>query len=1134
MKLPFVHYVKAHHISRAALCVGVVVAAVLFFAIGAGIRLLVGPVSLGPLKGTLAEAIQEALPGIALDYDQAAIEWSRDQGRVNLVILGARIYDRRGRIVARAPKADIDLAAAPFLQGRFEVRRITLIGVQFSLVHMKSGGMRLGTEKDRGGEDVIGRLTDVINAHSGAGSSLRSFAVRDAKLAIFDEDTGLSVVAPRASLIITAKGQAIEADFDADVGISGRRAHLSAAVTVPPGNAPVSGTLSVAGLDLRALGANAAMFAGVKKVALTTDFSSRFTIAAGSRLTSADFDLTAKGEVPADFLYRKALHVNRLRLLGHYNGTTRRLVLESASLDSREAQLRAKATAFFTLAPDGRLEKIHTDLSFSRMALDLPGLFAAPVGFGTVSLSGDYWLQPRRLDVARLRIVGPSFSFESSGSVTLADGKAPGVILNGQLGVLSARTLLHYWPLTIAPGAREWLNGNIYGGTIGPIQVKADFPPGLLDQPVLPDDSMTLTFPIQGVEGNYLSGLTHATQVSGEATLTGDTFTANFTGGRVGPLIARAGRAVISDLHHHGTIGEFSVHVDGAMPDVMALIDMKPLGYPTRFGIDPRQTHGAVSADLDFHVPMLKDVAVDDVGISVKAAVSGFGVLLGSHTRLTDGSVDFEIDNNHLHQTGTVSLADSRLAVDWTEDFNTSDPMTTRLAVKGTLTEAARDMLNIRLGKILTGAAPVNATLLGHRGQLKTADMMVDMTPLVISAPIVNLGKPAGTAAMAHLTVDFAPGAVPLDETIRVTGPGLTASGTASFDKTGELTQLNLPVLKMGALNDLSFTLLRGAGGDDYILRGHSLDGSKIGHHDQASAKSTPTPPHEDTPSGHFHINARLDRVALRDGVSIAPFNLDLTGIGDRPATLSLSGSLSKGAAIAGNIETVPAGRKLTVTAGDAGLLARGLFTFESLKGGKLTLVANFPGAAGDSDPAGTGPDYQGSLTVRDFKVLHQPLLARLFSAGSLTGMSDLMQGEGISMGKLELPFISKNSVLSVAKAEATGRAICVTADGYIDRPKGIIDLKGSLVPACGLNSVLGNVPLLGDLLVSKKGEGIFGVTYSLTGDAEQPSLSVNPAALLTPGILRRLFEGRMPNAANAPSNLQNNAQAQENPKAAN
>ena len=155
MRLPFANLIKAHHISHAALAVGALVAAAVFFVVGGGIRLLMGPVSLGPLAGTLASAIQEALPGIPLKYDQAGVEWSRDEGRINLVVLGAKIFDHKGRVVAEAPKADIDLAAGPLLHGNVEVQRITLVGVQLSLVHMKEGGIRLGAEGKAGANDVL-------------------------------------------------------------------------------------------------------------------------------------------------------------------------------------------------------------------------------------------------------------------------------------------------------------------------------------------------------------------------------------------------------------------------------------------------------------------------------------------------------------------------------------------------------------------------------------------------------------------------------------------------------------------------------------------------------------------------------------------------------------------------------------------------------------------------------------------------------------------------------------------------------------------------------------------------------------------------------------------------------------------
>jgi len=1125
VKLPFAHFIKAHHISRAALTAGVLVAAIVFFVAGAGLRLLWGPVSLGPLRSTLAGAIHDALPGIALDYDQAAIEWSRDQGRVNLVVLGARIIDSQGRVVASAPKAAIGLAAAPFLRGRFVVKRITLVGVQFTLVRMKDGRIRLGSQKNAGGDDIIGRISDVINAHGSESSSLESFAVRDAKLGLYDEVTGLNMTSPRANLVLRSKGETIGTNFDADVVISGRTSHVTADLTLPPAKGPILGTVTVTGLDLRALGENAAYFSGVKNIPLVASASTEFRIEPGGKLGFAAFDIIARGEIPFAAMKTKALHLNRVRLVGRYDGVTRHLALTTADLDAREAHAQLKGAGDFAFDAGGKLERVHAVLSAKNIALDMPGVYAQPVSYQSLAVEADYLTGPRQFNITKLNVSAPGFAFDGAGSVTLNDNGAPGLVTKMRIAAMPVRSLLRYWPLPVAPGARSWIDENIFAGEMGPLVAETNFTPGMLDQDILPEESLKLTFAMKNLEGNYVRGLTRATGVMGDATMTGDTFKANFTSGRIGPLTARGGTALIPDLHKVGTVGEFGVHIDGAMPDVMTLIDMKPLNYPTKFGIDPKTTGGTASADLMFKVPMLANLPVDDVGIAVKAVVNDFAVTLGGKTRLTEGAVTFDIDNAHLHQYGAVNLADSRLNVDWTEDFHTTDVITTKLAVKGTMTEGGRLALNIGLMRFFRGAVPITADITGHRGSLSHADVTVDFTPATLSVPIVNLEKSPGQAATGHIGVNFAPGNVVQDETIRITGPVLNLNGTADFNRNGELTVLNFPSVRMGALNDLSFQLSRSANGDDYLLRGHSLDGSKIGRtgsNEQPGGTAAAAAP-DDTPEGRFHINAKLDRMAMRDGVAIAPFNLDLAGIGNRPSAITLSGSIvlgTKVAPIAANLETVTAGRKVNFTAGDAGLLARGVFAFESMRGGELTATVNLPGQASDTfNP--NGPDFTGVLNVKNFQLTHQPLISRMFAAGSLTGIGDLMGGDGITLEEWNFPFASKNNVISVNGARATGRAICATSDGYIDRPHGTLALKGSLVPACGVNSILSNIPLLGDILASKKGEGILSATYSATGNMEQPAISTNPLAMLAPGIFRRIFEGHIPTAANAPTNNQ-------------
>ena len=88
-----------------------------------------------------------------------------------------------------------------------------------------------------------------------------------------------------------------------------------------------------------------------------------------------------------------------------------------------------------------------------------------------------------------------------------------------------------------------------------------------------------------------------------------------------------------------------------------------------------------------------------------------------------------------------------------------------------------------------------------------------------------------------------------------------------------------------------------------------------------------------------------------------------------------------------------------------------------------------------------------------------------------------------------------------------SGPAIGLTMSGQVDRSANIAQMEGTLVPAYTVNSVLGKVPLLGPLIVGREGEGIFGFTYAVKGNIDDPSVIVNPLSAIAPGFLRRIFE---------------------------
>src|SRR6185295_2709658 len=270
--------------------------------------------------------------------------------------------------------------------------------------------------------------------------------------------------------------------------------------------------------------------------------------------------------------------------------------------------------------------------------------------------------------IDHLAIIGGGLHLDTTGRITLIEKLSPVAELKGRIASLSARDLLRYWPLGAADGARTWISGNIFNGSVGPIEFETHFPAGMIDQDMLPDGALLMTFPIANAEANYLTGLTHLTAVQGNARLTGNSFTVDVKSARVGPLVVTRGHALIPDLVAADTPGTFTAHIDGTMSDILKLTELPPLHYPTRFGIDPNQTKGSANVDLDFRLPLRKNLSIDAVAISVKAAVSGFGIGLSKDLSLSDGTVNFDIDNNRLHASGTACVATSRLTLDWIEN----------------------------------------------------------------------------------------------------------------------------------------------------------------------------------------------------------------------------------------------------------------------------------------------------------------------------------------------------------------------------------------------------------------------------------------------------------------------------------
>ena len=54
---------------------------------------------------------------------------------------------------------------------------------------------------------------------------------------------------------------------------------------------------------------------------------------------------------------------------------------------------------------------------------------------------------------------------------------------------------------------------------------------------------------------------------------------------------------------------------------------------------------------------------------------------------------------------------------------------------------------------------------------------------------------------------------------------------------------------------------------------------------------------------------------------------------------------------------------------------------------------------------------------------------------------------------------------------------------------------------------VMDHVPLVGQILGNGRDRGLIGVTFRLAGNANSPTLQINPLSVIAPGIFRSIFE---------------------------
>ena len=189
--------------------------------------------------------------------------------------------------------------------------------------------------------------------------------------------------------------------------------------------------------------------------------------------------------------------------------------------------------------------------------------------------------------------------------------------------------------------------------------------------------------------------------------------------------------------------------------------------------------------------------------------------------------------------------------------------------------------------------------------------------------------------------------------------------------------------------------------------------------------------------------------------------------------------------------------KTLIISGDDAGNILRGLKITKLVEGGKVKISVFLN--------AQNYKDYSALIDVSKFNVTNAPILVRLISTLSLTGLLNLLEEKGIYFERGFAKINNLGNVMNLENIEAVGEAMAISLDGWINKKNDILQIHGTIAPATLLNKLLEPVPLLNDLLIGGDKAGIVLTEFRLDGSISKPSISFRPLSS-APGLLRDIF----------------------------
>lgn len=1092
-------------------------------AVGGGLlRLASGPLRIEGLSQQVASAIAARIgPGWRVELRDSALQLDAERS-LALQVGGLDIRNPEGALVMRAPMAVVSLDTWGLLRLSIQPRFIEFRDLQMTALVHRDGSIAFAAaspghpgeaqphtlpsvDAARGNVSPlsasVASIFGVVLDSAGVVGALDRARITNGRLTLIDDDARERAVFERVNALFrrdaARDARIFELRIDGPHGEWRLGGDLHEA-----GGTKRNGTITLDDLPV----ADLLLLSGQSKLPVTTDLklSAKADISLDNgRIEGMRTELrTGDGNLLIEEKDFNPVTIESLSALASWDEAGRAMRIDE--IDYRGAGNAVRLTGTWTAAP-AESDKAWT-LGLSGHDATLRG--AAP---------DDKPIAVERLDAKLVGRAGgviiDEFTMESgggrgrvTGSIgTLADDD--GLTLHITAGTTDARTALRLWPEHVAPPARNYLVDNLRGGQVDSVDIVVDMSAAELASATqgepMPDGAVHIDFAVSNAtltvspDAPPLSRGRVAGTITGlSTTIRGVTAEVRMADNR--GLSIGDGSFVISQITPEKVVAQIGLKLGGGADGLASLLQTKMFKSLTGADIDPAQVKGQADLKIDFpldlkHIPDLPDLPATMSGtLSDLSYDKAFG-----KERLDNGKFAVAYDRNGFTLKGDGKIAGSAINVDLRQPKAGGAG---EILVNLNLDEALRARRSMPVSPQLAGPIPTRISIpIGKSGANKAhIRVEADLSRAAIDGS--GIVKPAGKPGRLTFTLsDPAPnGNIEIRDIVLDAAPS-SGRGIMVLSAEGAIERADFGSLKFSPGDDMKLQAERSGTGYKITVRGQVADARPflkgLGGPEGKPSKESPK---------DIDADVSLAIVTGFNGEALTGANIKVQTKGKDIRSAQFVGKF-RGTPFLAQISRSERGvPTLAVEAADAGATLRFADIYKRMYGGALTM----------SSALNDGPQ-PGVVRITNFTLRNEPALSSILAQGPTTsevvdsrGRKQIVEGQGseVSFDRLRANFTRTGSRVDFTDAAISNAAMGFTLSGFLDTSRERTDVKGTFVPLYGLNNVVSQVPLFGQLLGGGNNEGLFALNFRVSGRLSAPDVSVNPLSVLAPGILRKLF----------------------------